>query len=229
MWIFDLAPERPREAAAVFGAHGAEADVTDAESLDNAFAEAGAVDILIANAGIAKFAGLTDYESTDWRRTLDVNLTGMFHALRTAARGMKERRAGSIVLTASTNSFDGEANLIAYNASKAGVMGILHTAANELGPYGVRVNAVCPGLIRTRLTEELFARPKLARRYFQHIPMGRSGTPEEVAQAMTFLASDAASFITGAALLVDGGQMACKYGVWSDEIGEFAEDRWRLS
>ena len=228
VWILDLAAERPVERAAEIGARGAEADVTDEASLNAAFEAVGAVDILIANAGAVTFRGLTELSLRDWQRIINVNLTGMFQTIQLAARSMKERRKGAIVLTASTNSFDGEANLIAYNASKAGVMGLLHTAANELGPYGIRVNAVCPGLIRTRLTEELFARPKLARRYFQHIPMGRSGTPDEVANAMVFLASDAASFITGADLFVDGGQMACKYSVWSDDSAEFIDDHWRF-
>ena len=107
-------------------------------------------------------------------------------------------RPGAIVLTASTNSYDGEENLIAYNATKAGVLGIVHTAANELGPYGIRVNAVNPGLIRTRLTAEAFNTESVIKEYFRAIPMGRGGEPEEVAKAAVFLASDWASYITGA-------------------------------
>ena len=138
------------------------------------------------------------------------------------------RRGGSIVLTASTNSYDGEARLAAYNASKAGLLGLLHTAANELGPYGIRVNAVCPGLIRTRLTERHFSSPEVLREYFRHIPLGRGGAPEEVAQACLFLASDMASYVTGATLFVDGGQMASKFGTWSEEDAEFRDGRWQL-
>ena len=130
------------------------------------------------------------------------------------------------MLTASTNSYDGEANLAAYNASKAGLLGLLHTAANELGPYGIRVNAVCPGLIRTRLTASHFANRDLLAGYFQQIPLGRGGEPEEVANAAMFLASDLASYITGAALFVDGGQMASKFGPWSDEDATFDGERW---
>ena len=138
------------------------------------------------------------------------------------------RRGGSIVLTASTNSYDGEARLAAYNASKAGLLGLLHTAANELGPYGIRVNAVCPGLIRTRLTERHFSSPEVLKDYFRHIPLGRGGTPEEVAQACVFLASDAASYITGATLFVDGGQMASKFGTWDESRAEFRDGQWKL-
>jgi NAD(P)-dependent dehydrogenase (short-subunit alcohol dehydrogenase family) len=142
---------------------------------------------------------------------------------------MKEaRRGGAIVITASTNSYDGEARLAAYNASKAGLLGLVHTAANELGPYQIRVNAVCPGLIHTRLTERHFSDPEILRDYFRAIPLGRGGLPDEVAQACVFLASPQASYITGATLFVDGGQMASKFGTWSEETAEFREGRWLL-
>ena len=228
VWIFDLAGERPAEVAAQFGAHGVAADVTDPASLASALARAGAPDIVVANAGIVIESPLTDVTREAWDRTIAINLGGLFHTVQAAASLMKPRRRGAIVLTASTNSFDGEARLTAYNASKAGILGILHTAANELGPYGVRVNAVCPGLIRTRLTQAHFSNPQLLREYFRHIPLGRGGEPEEVAQAAAFLASDLASFITGAALFVDGGQMAAKFGTWNESEAEFADGRWRL-
>jgi NAD(P)-dependent dehydrogenase (short-subunit alcohol dehydrogenase family) len=132
------------------------------------------------------------------------------------------------LITASTNSYDGEALLTAYNASKAGLLGLLHTTANELGPYGIRVNAVCPGLIRTRLTQGHFSNPQVLKNYFRHVPLGRGGEPEEVANAIVFLASDQASYITGAALLVAGGQMASKFGTWDDEHAVFSEGHWML-
>jgi NAD(P)-dependent dehydrogenase (short-subunit alcohol dehydrogenase family) len=90
------------------------------------------------------------------------------------------------------------------------------------------VNAVCPGLIRTRLTQRLFDNPAFLRNYFQHIPLGRGGEPEEVAAAIAFLSSNLASYVTGAALLVDGGQMATKFGTWDEAKAEFAAGRWRL-
>ena len=228
VWIFDLARERPDEVAQTIGARGVPADVTDRSSLERAFETVPALDILAANAGIGVNEEIFDARVETWDRTLAVNLTGVFHTVQLAARNMKTRRSGAIVLTASTNSYDGEALLTAYNASKAGILGILHTAANELGPYGIRVNAVCPGLIRTRLTNTHFSTPEILKPYFQHIPLGRGGEPEEVAKAVTFLASEAASYITGAALLVDGGQMTSKFGTWSEEKAEFAGDRWRL-
>lgn len=205
-----------------------ETDVTNRASLEQAFERAGTPDIVIANAGIGSQAGLAETPYELWDATIAVNLTGVFNTVRTAARGMKSERGGAIVITASTNSYDGEANLTAYNATKAGLLGILHTAANELGPHGIRVNAVCPGLIRTPLTETHFSNPELLKDYFRHIPLGRGGEAVEVANAIAFLASDAASYITGAALLVDGGQMATKFGTWTEENAEFVGDRWRL-
>lgn len=203
-------------------------NVADIASLEAAFERAGAVDIVVANAGTATFGSLAETTAEQWQRLIDINLTGTFHTVRLAAERMKARRRGAIVLTASTNSFDGEPGLIAYNATKAGLMGILHTAAGELGPYGIRVNAVCPGLIRTRLTSSYFGQAGLLKEYFRQIPLGRGGEPEEVAAAIAFLASPAASFITGAALLVDGGQMATKFGTWNEETAEFVSDHWRL-
>jgi NAD(P)-dependent dehydrogenase (short-subunit alcohol dehydrogenase family) len=205
-----------------------ETDVTNRAAMERAFEAAIAPDIVIANAGVGSQAALTETSDELWDSTLAVNLTGVFNTVRIAARLMKPRRQGAIVITASTNSYDGEANLTAYNATKAGLLGIMHTAANELGPYGIRVNAVCPGLIRTPLTEAHFSQPELLKEYFRHIPLGRGGEAGEVANAIAFLASDLASYITGAALLVDGGQMATKFGTWSEESAEFAFDRWRL-
>lgn len=203
-------------------------DVTQRHTLEAAFAGLETIDAVVANAGIGRNMPLADTTDEFFARTLDVNLTGVFRTVQLAAACMKARRRGSIVLTASTNSYDGEADLIAYNASKAGVLGILHTAANELGPHGIRVNAVCPGLIRTPLTQSHFAKPETLKEYFRAIPLGRGGEPGEVAQAIAFLASDAASYITGATLLVDGGQMCAKFSPWNDQKAEFLDDHWAL-
>jgi meso-butanediol dehydrogenase/(S,S)-butanediol dehydrogenase/diacetyl reductase len=228
VWIFDLERERPEEIGRSLGGNGCCVDVTDRASIDAAFERSGAPDIVVANAGMGTWAPLDETTTENWNRTIAVNLSGAFHTLQAAAVRMKPRRRGAIVITASTNSFDGEATLIAYNASKAGILGILHTAANELGPWQIRVNAVCPGLIRTRLTEEYFNNPGVLKDYFRDMPLGRGGAPEEVGNAIAFLASDLASYITGAALFVDGGQMSAKFGTWSEETAEFVKDHWRL-
>ncbi|HNY42790.1 MAG TPA: SDR family oxidoreductase, partial [Bryobacteraceae bacterium] len=195
--IADLASERPAGVAASMGVNGVEIDVTIPSSIEAALDSIGVADIVVINAGIARFKRLLDTSDEDWNQTIQVNLSGAFHTLRAAAKRMVPRGGGSVVMTASTNSFDGESDLTAYNSTKAGLMGLLHTAANELGPCGIRVNAVCPGLIRTRLTQHGFDDPAFLKSYFQHIPLGRGGETDEVAQAIVFLASDAAGWITG--------------------------------
>jgi len=204
-----------------------EVDVSDQKSIESAFSEMAPPDIVVANAGVGKPEGpdITASAIGNWDRTIAVNLTGVFHTVRLAAARMKAK-GGSIVVTASTNSWDGEATLTAYNASKAGVLGIVRTAANELGRYGIRVNAVCPGLIRTPLTDKYFSQSGYLKEYFRHIAMGRGGEPEEVANAIAFLASDLASYITGATLVVDGGQLTSKYSTWDDGNARFEGDHW---
>ncbi len=204
-----------------------EVDVSNRESIEAAFSGMAAPDIVVANAGVGKPEppDITASAIDNWDRTIAVNLTGVFHTVRLAAAQMKAK-GGSIVVTASTNSWDGEAALTAYNASKAGVLGIVRTAANELGRYGIRVNAVCPGLIRTPLTDNYFSEPGGLKEYFRHIAMGRGGEPHEVASAIAFLASDLASYITGATLVVDGGQLTSKYSTWNDDNARFDRDHW---
>lgn len=202
-------------------------DVTSRASLNAAFDTSGPPDVLLINAGTGIVRPLAETTREIWDKTISLNLTAAFETLQEGAARMKAaNKGGAIVLTASTNSYDGEESLIAYNATKAGVLGILHTAANELGPFGIRVNAVNPGLIRTRLTQAAFDSPPVIKDYFRAIPMGRGGEPAEVAKAAVFLASDWASYITGATLLVDGGQLCCKFGPWKDDEAEFANGKW---
>jgi NAD(P)-dependent dehydrogenase (short-subunit alcohol dehydrogenase family) len=226
VWIFDLPNASPADAAKSISAQAIEADVTDRHSIREAFDRIPDPSIVIVNAGISTCVPFLDTPPEVWDRTIAVNLSGAFHTMQIAAEKMKRRGGGSIVLTASTNSYDGEADLIAYNATKSGLLGLLHTAANELGPYCIRVNAVCPGLIQTRLNAANFANPDLLAEYFKHVPLGRGGQPEEVAQAILFLASGLASYITGATLLVDGGQMASKFGTWGKAGDTFDGQRW---
>ena len=141
---------------------------------------------------------------------MEVNLKGVFYCTQIVARAMVAAGTkGAIVNMASTNGLVGEFGLTAYNASKFGVVGLTMTAAIELAPHGIRVNAAAPGMIATKLSRDVLEQdPELARSYFKDkIPMARFGTTEEVAAVIAFLASDDASFVTGHALVVDGGQL----------------------
>jgi 3-oxoacyl-[acyl-carrier protein] reductase len=166
------------------------------------------VDVLCNIAGIAIGEPFLQVTDENWQRTLDVNLTGVFLCSQVVARHMAERAiAGRIVHMASTNGLVGEANLSHYNASKFGVVGLTMTMAIDLAPYNIRVNSVCPGLIKTRLTERSRNDPTWAIDYLQKIPLNRFGEPEEVAAAVAFLASKDSGFITGHQLVIDGGQL----------------------
>ncbi len=182
------------------------------ELIDLAIRTHSQLDILCNNAGIT--GGLADLEQEDgenWRKVYSVNVLGAVYATKYAAGPMKERRTGSIVNTASVAGIRSGAGTNAYSASKAALINFTQTAACDLGGYSVRVNAVCPGLIETGMTRPIF---DLARQRGKFDKLGsrcelrRYGRPEEVAQAILFLASDEASYITGQALPVDGGNTA---------------------
>jgi NAD(P)-dependent dehydrogenase (short-subunit alcohol dehydrogenase family) len=172
----------------------------------------GGVDILINNAGTARRDAFLDIALSDWDRILAVNLRGMFLVGQAVSRRMAERGRGVIVNMASTNGMAGEEDYAHYNASKGGVLQLTRTMAVELGRCGIRVNALCPGYIRTPLNDAISA--QFGAEEFQasyaasRIPLGRVGRADEVAAAYAFLASDDASFVHGAALVIDGGQLA---------------------
>lgn len=165
----------------------------------------GCVDIVVANAGIWWETPFLDLTDEDWDRIMRVNLRGPFVLTQTLAAWMvREQRPGSIVFTASTNAFIAEPATAHYNASKGGILMLMKSMAVDLAEYGIRVNAVAPGTIRTKLNAAALARADA----FALPPARRWGTAEECAEAICFLAAPSASYVTGEVLVVDGGQTA---------------------
>jgi 3-oxoacyl-[acyl-carrier protein] reductase len=185
------------------------ADVADQASVralfDQVLAKFPRLDILVNNAGVTRDTLLVRMEETDWDMVLSINLKGVYHCSKAAVRPMMKQRYGRIVNIASVSGIAGQAGQTNYSASKAGVIGFTKALAREVGPRGVTVNAVAPGFVPTALTNDLPAELKEAS--VKAIPLGRWGTPQEIANAVAFLASDEASYITGHVLSVDGGMV----------------------
>ncbi len=178
-------------------------------AIERAVAEFGGLDVVYANAGISgEYRALADITPEHFQEILRINLLGPFLAIKHAAPHMLAQGGGSIVCTASVAGLKANAGPIPYSASKAAVISLVQTSANQLRGTGVRVNAICPGLIETGMTKPLFeyARARGSeRRIGQLNPSGRYGAPEEIARVALFLASDEASYVNGQAIAVDGG------------------------
>lgn len=205
--------EAVRELRALGEVDGTACDVSDPEDVDRLVDAAerflGGIDVLANNAGVAWQEPFLEITLEHWDQVLDINLRGMFLvAQKVAARMVVRGRGGAIVNMSSTNAFEGEAGYTHYNASKGAITMLTRTMATELGQHGIRVNALCPGKILTPLQGEAEDPEYTAWYERERIPLGRSGTVEEVAAAYAFLASDEATFITGEMLVVDGGQLA---------------------
>jgi 3-oxoacyl-[acyl-carrier protein] reductase len=195
--------DEAEEVAGEIGARAVQADVSNAEDAKRLVDEAGEVEILVNNAGVTRDGLLARMSDDDWQTVLDTNLGGTFNTCRAVSRGMMKRRAGAIVNVSSIVGLHGNPGQTNYSASKAGIIGFTKALARELGSRGVRANVVAPGYISTRLTNELPEELKGA--MLANTPLGRFGDPEDVAGAVRFLCSDAAGFVTGEVLLVDGG------------------------
>ena len=170
---------------------------------DDVLKTAGRIDILVNNAGITKDSLLVRMKEQDWDMVLDINLKAVFRSLQIAGRTMMKQRSGRIVNMASIVGVIGNAGQANYVASKAGLIGLTKTAAKELAPRGITVNAIAPGFIETDMTASL---PDSVREaMLSQVPLGRPGMPDDVAAAVSFLVSDAAAYITGQVLHVSGG------------------------
>jgi meso-butanediol dehydrogenase/(S,S)-butanediol dehydrogenase/diacetyl reductase len=209
--VVDLAEAPARAVADEIGGTAITADVADRASVE-AFVEAavdrhGRIDILVNNAGIGCFGRTPDLAPDSWERVIAIDLNAVFYACRAAIPHMTGGKA-AIVNTASISGTAGDYGFTAYNAAKAGVINYTRSLAIDHAREGIRVNALCPGLIATPLTAGAKAMPGLEAAWHDTIPMGRAGTPEEMADVIAFLASDAASYVTGAIVVADGGQTA---------------------
>jgi NAD(P)-dependent dehydrogenase (short-subunit alcohol dehydrogenase family) len=180
-----------------------------AGAVATAISEFGSLDVCFANAGIS--GGLVPFfeeTAARWMEILQINLVGAFLAAKYAAVEMTRRQQGSIICTASVAGLRSGAGCMPYSASKAGVISLVQTAANQLSGTGVRINAICPGLIETGMTRPIFEEARARgseNKIGQLNPLRRAGGPEEIAQVALFLASDAASYVNGQAIVVDGG------------------------
>jgi 3-oxoacyl-[acyl-carrier protein] reductase len=201
--------EEYREIAGKTGAEVAykEANVADEEAIGTAvqeiISESGGVDILVNNAGITRDGLIFRMKSEDWLNVLSVNLTSAFYISKIMSRHMIQRKGGSIINVSSIVGVIGNGGQCNYSASKAGLIGLTKSLAREVGSRGVRVNAVAPGFIKTKMTEELKDHQKEA--LLSEIPLNRMGEASEVASAILFLASDLSSYITGHVLHITGG------------------------
>jgi 3-oxoacyl-[acyl-carrier protein] reductase len=189
--------------ASELGGRAVQADVSNAEDAARLVAEAGDLDILVNNAGLTRDGLLARMSDDDWNTVIGTNLASVFYTCRAVCRPMMKRRGGAIVNISSIVGVHGNWGQTNYAASKAGIIGFTKSLAKELGSRNVRANVVAPGYVKTQLTDVLPEEATTA--MLTNTPLARLGEPEDIAGAVRFLCSDAASFITGEVLLVDGG------------------------
>jgi NAD(P)-dependent dehydrogenase (short-subunit alcohol dehydrogenase family) len=198
---------------------GAEAAFVECDVADEAAVEAtvaatverfGGLDVLVNNAGISVSGSVHELDTEEWEASLDVNLTGVYLTTKHAVSHLRESDAGRILNVASTAAFEGGPAAAGYCATKAGVVNLTRQLAVDYGPDGVTVNALCPGPIYTSMSQGTFDDPERRRVYEEHVLLPYFGEPSDVGQLARFLASDAARYVTGAAIPVDGGWLASR-------------------
>ncbi|QEK12022.1 3-oxoacyl-[acyl-carrier-protein] reductase [Crassaminicella thermophila] len=185
------------------------ADVSNTEEVKNFFKEIekkfDTIDILVNNAGITKDTLLMKMKDEDWDKVININLKGTYNCTKAVTRKMMKQRSGKIINVASVVGVMGNAGQANYAASKAGIIGFTKSVAKELGSRGINVNAVAPGFIQTEMTDKLSE--EVIENYSKNIPLGKLGTPEDVANVIAFLCSDGARYITGQVINIDGGMV----------------------
>lgn len=210
--VFDVDEESSKKVAKEIAIEEGEAlvvkvDVTEYEQVKRAISyvidKFKGVDILINNAGITRDSLLLRMKKEDWHKVLEINLSGVFNCLRAVIRPMVKQGYGRIINISSIIGLRGNIGQANYSASKAGIIGLTKSAARELGRYGITVNAVAPGFINTAMTRKL--RKELINKIISQIPLQRIGRPQEVANLVTYLASEEAGYITGEVIKIDGG------------------------
>ncbi|WP_280423597.1 SDR family NAD(P)-dependent oxidoreductase [Nocardia carnea] len=206
---------------------GHQVEVTDEQAMrtlfDTVAADHGPVGTVVDCAGISRPGTITDLSLADWKATVDVCLTGAFLTVKHAAHTMRD--GGSIVLVASLNGRQPGVGMGAYCSAKAGVLMLTEVAAMELAPRGIRVNAVNPGFVHTPLTYGATLVPGLVDEYIENTPLGRAGTPEDVARTIAFLTSDDTGWMTGAAIDLNGGAHTMRYPNIVERVAEMATTR----
>jgi len=184
------------------------ADLSDVEGLvQDAVARFGRLDVLVNNAGTVVEGKITEVSAEDWRKVMATDLDGVFHGCRAALPELIKTK-GSIVNTSSVSGLGGDWGMSVYNAAKGAVTNFTRALAMDHGRDGVRVNAVCPSLTRSEMTDDMFANKELMAKFMERIPLGRAAEAEDIADVIAFLGSDDARFITGVNLPVDGGLSA---------------------
>ncbi len=215
----EIAERFAREGARVTGLdrageaviHGDVRSPADCErAVEQVVESEGRIDVLVNSAGVREIGDVYTMATEEWDTVIAVNLSGTFYCCQAAARRMRESGGGVIVNIASVGGLIGLARRPAYTAAKHGVVGLTKSLARDLGPAGIRVNAICPGLIRTPLTEQYFVEDAFEDGLRTVVPQGRVGTPADVADAALYLASEQSAYVNGIALTVDGGWLAEK-------------------
>ncbi|WP_036518492.1 SDR family NAD(P)-dependent oxidoreductase [Nocardia sp. 348MFTsu5.1] len=211
--VADRDGDGAKAVAAEFGGIGEAVDVTDEAGVEALFTGVkkrdGAVHTVVNTAGLSSWSPIVDHDVAEWRRVVDINLVGAFIVLKHAGRVVAD--GGTLISLTSLNGRQPGAGLSAYCAAKAGLSMLTQVAALELAPRQVRVNAIAPGLVMTPLTEGMQGIPGVTEDYVENTPLGRAGTPEEIAAAAVYLSSDQARWITGEVLDINGGAHMLRY------------------